>query len=359
MGRYQWTPSATPRARGMGRPQLSQPPVPVAFIQEAFDVRDGVLIWRERPGSHFPHRVDDCQRFNNQRAGEPAGFAGPDGKPMVRLQYEGRTRRIALLRVAWIVATGQLPTGAVRARDGNEWNASAENLIEVKRGVNPFAIGKSSLKRRSEVDSALIKTLAGHPGSTLPQLSRLTGSSASCCCTRLGKLADAGFCTGQKCDARARWDLTDRGRALAATTQPVILDDLDRRILAVLALASMGVGRLSRRVGICPMTIKRRTRLLAERGLIHLDLRRFFSITNEGRRAIGTTNAPRPAPWHRREAVAASLARDVVARNGHQPDDRSSEFRTKVAKMGAQQSMASQRLHKRRRFAFGDLDMAG
>ena len=230
----------------MGRPQTSQPPLPIEFIQQCFDVRDRQLIWRERPHEHFPHRLDDASRFNNQRAGGPAGFAGPDGKPMVRIQYGGKTRRVALLRVAWIVATGELPHGVVRPRDGDEWNASEGNLIVVKCGGNSFAIGKSSLKHRAEIDSALIKTLAGHLGSTLPQLSRLTGSSASCCCTRLGKLADMGLTCGPKCDARVRWDLTPAGQALAAAALPPI-DDRDRQVLAALSVTGMGVTKLARR----------------------------------------------------------------------------------------------------------------
>jgi DNA-binding Lrp family transcriptional regulator len=330
----------------MGRPQLSQPPLPVEYVRDALQVRqDGQLIWRERPAGHFPHRVDDAARFNNQRAGGPAGFAGPDGRLMVRLQYQGATRRIAATRVAWALATGEWTRGLVRARNGVDDDLRPENLIVVKRGANPFAVGKSSLRRRAEVDSTLLKTLAEHPGSTLPQLSHLVGATTSCCCTRLGRLEKRGLTCSPKCQARLRWDLTERGRALATTERPLI-DDLDRRVLAALAVTAMGTLKLARRVEVCPMTIKRRVRLLVERGLVLSDPRRFFAITDEGRRALGADTSPRPAPWVRREAVAASLAKDVVARNGHQPDDRSAEFRSKIASMGAQGSMATARLRK-------------
>jgi hypothetical protein len=329
----------------MGRQKQTESPVPIEFIRECFDIHDRQLIWKERPRDHFPCRPDDASRFNGLRAGGPAGMAGPDRKPMVRFQYQGATRRIALLRVAWIVATGELPHGVVRPRDGDEWNASEENLIVVKRGGNPFAVGKSSLKRRAEVDSTLLKTLAQHPGQTLPQLSRLTGSSASCCCTRLGKLSDLGLTCGPKCDARARWDLTPAGQALAATAQPVILDDRDRQVLAALALTGMGVMKLSRRIGVCPLTVKRRARLLAQRGLLIADPRRFFLISAAGLAALGDATPPRQ-PWVKVEAISAAVARDVVARNGHQPDDRSAAFRTRVAGMGAQGSMAGARLRK-------------
>ena len=114
----------------MGRTYQTQPPLPVKYVRDALQVRqDGQLIWRERPREHFPHRVDDCQRFNNLRAGSPAGFAGPDGRLMVRVQYQGRTRRIAALRVAWMLATGAPPKGTVRARNGDDRDLRPENLI--------------------------------------------------------------------------------------------------------------------------------------------------------------------------------------------------------------------------------------
>ena len=170
---------------------------------------------------------------------------------MVRLQFEGKTRRVALLRVAWALAIGGWPRGVVRARDGDDNNCRFDNLILTEAGPRPFDWGKggeaSSLERRAKTTTTLIRTLADHPGSTVPQLSRLVGSNAPCVCTRLGKLADAGFCVGPKCDARARWDLTERGRELAATGRPA-LDDCDRQVLAALAQASMGPMRLSRRV---------------------------------------------------------------------------------------------------------------
>ena len=196
----------------------------------------------------------------------------------------------------------------------------------------------------------------------MPQLSRLVGSSAPCVCTRLGKLADAGFCVGPKCDARARWDLTDQGRELAAAANPVLLDDLDRQVLAVLAQVAMGPVRLARRVGTCPMTAKRRAHLLAKRGLVHLDPRKFYSISVAGRQAIGTTNAPRPAPWLNPAAISAASARDVLRRMEHPNDDRSSFQRSAHATVAAAKAAETMRLHKRerQRFAFGDLDgMAG
>ena len=126
----------------MGRKRQSAEPIPVEYVRECFIIRDGVLIWRERPSSHFPARPDDSARTNRKHAGSPAGFRGPGGKPLVRFVYGGRTRRVALLRAAWIVATGELPKGAVKPRDANEWNCQPSNLIVLKFGREPAQRGR-------------------------------------------------------------------------------------------------------------------------------------------------------------------------------------------------------------------------
>ena len=71
-----------------------------------------------------------------------------------------------------------------------------------------------------------------------------------------------------------------------------------------------GMCVLSRRLGTCLLTAKRRANALAERGLLIADVRRFFSITPEGIEALGP-DAAKPTPWVRVEAVAASTAKDV------------------------------------------------
>jgi hypothetical protein len=106
---------------------------------------------------------------------------------------------------------------------------------------------------------------------------------------------------------------------LAATTQPAVLDDRDRQVLAALAVTAMGAMKLARRVEVCPMTIRRRVRSLIGHGLVFADPRKFFSITNEGRKALGDAVPPR---WVRPEAVSAATAKDV-SRREHPNDDRS------------------------------------
>ena len=208
----------------MGRGVNTQPPIDAAFIREAFHVRqDGRIVRRS--------------------TGEIATFSGPGAQLLVRVYHQGGIRRFAAGRIAWAIAVGEWPKGVVKARNGVDDDLRPENLIVVKAGARPFDQGKggmaSSLERRAKTATTLINALADHPGATVPQLSRLVGSSAPCVCTRLGKLADMGLTCGPKCDARARWDLTAQGRALAAAALPLI-DDLDKNILMACARAGRG-----------------------------------------------------------------------------------------------------------------------
>ena len=138
----------------------------------------------------------------------------------------------------------------------------------------------------------------------------------------------------------------------------MVLDGLDRRILAALAQTGMGTLKLARRVEVCPMTVKRRVGLLIERGLVFADPRRFFAITGTGRAALGAAAPPRQ-PWVKVEAISAALSRDVQSRSP--TDDRTAAQRSAHATMAAAKAAETVRLHKmeRQRFAFGHLDMAG
>ena len=294
----------------MGRRREPIPPLDIEHIQQAFAVRqDGTLVRRDHHVAALAH--------------EPATFVGPGNRLMVRVTVNGKIRRIAATRIAWALATGQWPKGVVRARNGIDDDLRFENLILTERGPRPFtksAGGKaSSLERRAKTTTTLIRTLSEHPGSTVPQLSRLVGSSAPCVCTRLSKLADMGFCVGPKCDARARWDLTPQGRALAASAIPP-LDNLDKRILAALVVVPMRLMALAHRIEVCRLTMRRRIEGLIERGLAAAQDGK-FSITAAGVQALGP-DAPQRQPWVNLERVRASTAKDVVARHGHEPDDR-------------------------------------
>ena len=284
----------------MGRGVQLEPPVPVEFIQKSFCVRDGCLVHRQSKRTDI--------------VGEPAGFA-VNGRPVVRVQHMGKTRRIGLLRAAWAISTGAYPAGEVVPRDGDHWNASPANLTLVPHCSHKpqAAAGRaSSLVRRQEADRALLAALAAHGGASIAQLSRITLTSESRVSTKLGKLAVQGLATSPQCVPGRSWMLTDQGRAVAMEERP-LLDDADRQILAVLHCSPMGHVRLSRRIGVCLLTAKRRASFLAERGLVIADIRKFYSITSQGIEALGPKSQP-PSRWIRVEAISAAAAKDVAER---------------------------------------------
>jgi hypothetical protein len=250
------------------------------------------------------HSLPACPAHDTPEAPQkPTDSLFPLPAPETAPPHQGRIRRVAASRIAWALTANEWPKGAVRARNGVGDDLRESNLILTKRGPRPFDWGKggeaSSLERRAKTTTRVINALAANPGSTVPVLSKLIGSSISCCCARLGKLADAGLTCGPKCDARARWDLTPTGRAAArASANPVVLDDLDKRVLRTLALAPKRQLQLVREVEVCSLTIKRRARLLIGLGLMKQDAaRQPFSITDAGLAALGPDAPNRPQPW--------------------------------------------------------------
>ena len=281
----------------MGRRRASAEPIDPELIRQTFSVRqDGALVRRSCRIGAFE--------------GEVATFRGPKGQWMVRLNHYGRTRRLIAGKVAWSIATGAWPRGIVRHRDGDETNFRAENLIVVKRGQNPFSVGTSSLDRRAAVDTKLVKVLAENPDATIPMLSRLTGSSKSCCCHRLGKLSERGLACGPKCDARRRWELTQSGRDLAAGDLPA-LDERDRSILGAIVSMPMKVVEIAREIGVCHPTVGRRLGALVVRKLASNGDGR-YRVTDEGRRILGLGASP--PRWLRPEMVSAANSRNVLRR---------------------------------------------
>jgi hypothetical protein len=317
----------------MGRRKQTQPLVDVEFVRDAFMI-----------GSNSGQIV-------RRSTGEVATFT-LNGKLLVRVYHQGQVRRVMASRVAWAIASGSWPKGVVRARNGVDDDLRFENLIVTRHGRDPFGAisskhskgGKaSSLERRAKTTTTLINALAEHPGLTVPQISKLVGSSTSCTCVRLSKLADAGLCVGPKCDARARWDLSQKGRELAAqASNPVVLDQLARQVLSALALAPTRLLALARRVGCCSLTPRRRIDRLVAQKLIETDGRR-FTITSEGREMLGDSA---PQRWIDPDRIRASTAKDVGARLQHPNDDRSSWVRARQSSRARQKGIEKAQANK-------------
>ena len=290
----------------MGRPNKSQPQVDIEVIKQTFALRqDGAIIRRSCHVGEF--------------AGEPSTFVGPDNRLMVRVSVGGRVRRIVASRVAWALAVGQLPSGPVLPRNGDPTDLRPENMLLTKGGARPFDQAKggksSALAERQFRSTLLLKAMAANPRSTVPVLSELIGSSVSCVCTRLSKLADAGLTCGPRCDARARWDLTPAGQALAETNSQHVLDGLDTDILSMIASAPMRQLELAHRLGIASLTAKRRITRLVSAGMVTIDTGRRFCISKVGVAALGGPPAPKPVePWLNVTAISAASAKDVAER---------------------------------------------
>jgi hypothetical protein len=197
------------------------------------------------------------------------------------------------------------------------------------------------------MNAALLEALAASPDTSLRQLTRLTASSEARISTHLGRLAAQGIAQSPQCCPNRSWVLTAQGRKLALSANPMVLDDTDKRLLAALVHAPMRQLVLSRRVGVCSLTVRRRAELLIGRGLLRRDAAKRFSVTDAGLAALGPDIPRRPAPWVRPEAAAASLSRHVQARHGEAPtDDRTRAMRSQDATLAAAKAAATMRLKR-------------
>jgi DNA-binding Lrp family transcriptional regulator len=311
----------------MGR-GIGSAPLDVQVVQQAFALRqDGILVRRRC-------HIDTL-------SGEPATFT-LNGKLMVRIGVQGKVRRLMASRVAWAIAANEWPSGPVRPKNGDGSDLRADNLVQTRHGAHrPNAAGgrASSLERRKATNAALLNALAERANPTLAELSQAIGLSEGRVSARLNKLAAKGLALSPQCCPGRSWALTVQGRAAASSV--VLLDDLDRRVLAALALTSMGTVKLARRVEVCQPTIRRRVRPLLEKGLVFADPRKFFSVTPAGRAALGDEAVV--SRWVDPARISAANARDVRTRLQHPNDDRSSWARAEQSSRARQKGIEQAR----------------
>lgn len=335
----------------MGRLNASPLP-PVDHVREEFLVRqDGRLV----------RRACHIAALNE----EPAGYRGShDGRLMVGVRYEGRTRRIAASRIAWAVHTGEWPKGIVLERNGDPADFRPDNLILTRAGAKPFTQsrggGASSLEEKARADRALIEAMAEHPEVSIVRLSTLTGTSEPCVCHRLQRFSEMGLCHGPMCVPGRAWVLSEQGKALAASPQH-IPDGLDTDILTVVASGPMRQLQLARRLGVASLTVKRRIARLIEAGMITTDSERRFLISGSGVTMLGGAPAPKVEPWLKTTSISAAAAKDVRERLESQSvDDRSRFERSRQGGMARQRAMETARRNGSERFNnYPELDRTG
>ena len=325
----------------MGRGCQLEPPIPASFIAESFTVRqDGALI---RAAS-----------ARGDLIGEPATYRDPDGALRVRVTFQGRRRTINAAKAAWILATAEYPAGQI-IPIGTEGDFRFENLTVVPNCRHrPMAKGgrASSLEHRRATEMRLLSAMAEQPGAGLMQLARITGTGEGRVCAKLGRLAKRGLAESPRCCPGRSWAPTDQGRAVVLAGR-LLIDDIDRAILSLIAKGPLRQLELSRRAQVCSFTAKRRFGLLVERGLATVDIARRYSATDAGREALGPEAQPQPR-WVNVAAISAAAAKDV--RERAYVDDRTQIERSRPGRMAkaaarANKSLPFNRFPERERLA--------
>jgi hypothetical protein len=98
----------------------------VEYLNEAFTLLDGVLIWKSRPESHFK-TLGACRTTNTHNAGKPAGRLDKTGNFLV-VMLNGVGLRVHY--VIWVLHNQKIPTTRIVPLDGDYLNVRVDNLIE-------------------------------------------------------------------------------------------------------------------------------------------------------------------------------------------------------------------------------------
>ena len=318
----------------MGRQAQTEPPIGVDFLVASFELRqDGTMVRSASARGDLAH--------------EPAIYDNGDGVSRVRFTFKGKRRTMNAARVASILHEGVHPKGQVETIAApNDFRLSNLRCVpRLRHKPNAEASRQSALVARRDADLRLLTALASREHPSVAELARDVGLSKGPVSKRLSGLEARELAEGPRCCPARSWLITAKGRELVAAGRAP-LDHLDMAILATLAATPMVGARLASRCAVSEPTAQRRARLLVQRGLVVSDPRRFFSITQAGREALGDI-VPRREPWLRPEAVSAALSRDVVERRP--VDDRTREQRSQHASLASRKCEDRQDRRRRHR----------
>jgi hypothetical protein len=110
--------------------------VPLVYLQECFESREGILHWRQdRPAHHFSKRADYLT-FQGKSAGKPAGRIDARGYRTIQIRYKGERMQFSAHRVTWALHYGTWPEQYIDHIDRNPKNNRIENLRDVSMAEN-------------------------------------------------------------------------------------------------------------------------------------------------------------------------------------------------------------------------------
>jgi hypothetical protein len=84
--------------------------IPVQYVVECFELTEsGVLLWKERPASHFTMTAAGAARWATRFAGTPAGQLNQNGYVLITLTYQRCIHKLGAHRIVWALAHGEWP----------------------------------------------------------------------------------------------------------------------------------------------------------------------------------------------------------------------------------------------------------
>ena len=97
--------------------------IPAKKLRDLFEIRDGVLFWRERPRSDFRGGAG-WHNFNRQFAGQIAGTRTKEGRLNIKINGQDYKRA----RIVWALHNGCWPTSQIDHKNGDVSDDRIENL---------------------------------------------------------------------------------------------------------------------------------------------------------------------------------------------------------------------------------------
>ena len=114
--------------------------IPIEFLRECFEYNPetGILIWKERPESHFigSRAQNPVSRFNTRYAGKQVGTLNR-GYLQTRLHIDGeRYTTVNVHRICWALATGEWPKNEINHINSIHNDNRLCNLEDATRSEN-------------------------------------------------------------------------------------------------------------------------------------------------------------------------------------------------------------------------------